>query len=312
MDTEIPQKQEEVLNEENRTIIVTNLNPSIEEKTISELFSFCGDIDFIKIIKSETMDTSIAIIQFSSSNSTKTSLLLSDATLEGRLIKVNYATKEVIESLQVDVKSEIPEEVKVEEQKQLPDEDHSASTVIAKILAKGYLLSDSATSEAKKLDEEWKVTSSIKNVLDDAKTNILSFDERYKISETAKTFTDKAVDSAKEISQKLHITDTANSISETANSWFNSISSSFSQTIDSMKESSSTFIENNFGGVVDKFRNVTGKASENIDKINTKANQIYESERKPEVVQEEKPNEEEVKVNQEEKIYPESDVVENA
>lgn len=229
-------------------------------------------------INSESTNSCTSIIQFRSSNSTKTSLLLSDATLDGRLIKVSYATKEVLESLKVTINTEQPEEVQHEE-RDVSIDDKSPSTVIAKILAKGYQLSDQATSEAKKLDEEWKVSSSIKHVLDDAKTSFKSFDEKYKISETAKQITDKAVDSAKELSDKLNLTGTASSFSETASSWFSTITSSITSTIDSVAEKGTEFFESNFGNVVDKLRDVTGQASDKIDIINTKANKIYESDK---------------------------------
>lgn len=183
----------------------------------------------------------------------------------------------MLESLKVNIDTNKPEVEQKEED--ISIDDRSPSTVIAKILAKGYRLSDKATAEAKKLDEEWKVSSSIKHVYEDAKTNFKSFDEKYKISETAKNLTDKAVDSAKEISQKIHLTETATSISEKASSWFNSISTSIYQTIDSMTEKGSEFIENNFGNVVNKLKDVTGKASEQFEEINTKAQKIYESDK---------------------------------
>lgn len=214
--------------------------------------------------------TSSAIIVFENEEAVSTSLLLSKATIDEHLIVVEPATQEILKTLRFDM-------AEVDPKKPVRGvATRDATSTIASLIASGYRLSDTASEEAKKLDERWSISNTLKTAFDGAKENIISFDEKYQISEKAKTITNSALDSAKDLSDKLHITETSSNIGETANSWFGYIASSIQGTLETASQKGSEFVENNFGGVVQKFREITNNFSDEVENIKKEANVKYE------------------------------------
>lgn len=209
---------------------------------------------------------------------------MTKATIDDHLIKVEPATQDILKSLSFNLEGTTPQGEPESSPKpsRIPS---SASTTIASLIAKGYQLSDTATEEAKRLDSTWSITDTIKTALDGAKENLISFDEKYQLSEKAKNITNSALDSAKEIDGKLHISEKSNSIGETANSWFSYLTSSIQESLEVATQKSSEFVESNFGGVMQKFKEMTNNFNEEIDIIKKEANAMYEEgkEKNPEV-----------------------------
>merc|ERR1711998_747400 len=71
-------------------VLVTNISPAISETDIWGLFSYCGDKAVAEIDMSSDMDgvTQRALVEFNTVSATHTALLLSEAPLGDRNIKV--------------------------------------------------------------------------------------------------------------------------------------------------------------------------------------------------------------------------------
>merc|ERR1711998_209157 len=71
-------------------VLITNISPAISETDIWGLFSYCGDKAVAEIDMSSDMDgvTQRALVEFNSVSAAHTALLLSDAPLGDRDIKV--------------------------------------------------------------------------------------------------------------------------------------------------------------------------------------------------------------------------------
>merc|ERR1711998_774947 len=71
-------------------VLITNISPAISETDIWGLFSYCGDKAVAEIDMSSDMDgvTQRALVEFNSVSAAHTALLLSDAPMADRSIKV--------------------------------------------------------------------------------------------------------------------------------------------------------------------------------------------------------------------------------
>jgi len=179
-----------------RSIIVTNIYPSSDPPTnqvLSDFFSFCGPIVSLDIVPSTT-DNSIvtAKIVFETEAAAKTATLLSSALIHDRPISVELAPPE-----------DTPLADPNAPQSTLPDE--GSTTIFGDVLSKGYQLGADALQQAKKLDEETGVTSTLSSGLTVVTTAVTGLDQEYQISSTVSSLSEQFQNKAKEVDTQYQI-----------------------------------------------------------------------------------------------------------
>jgi len=204
-----------------RSVLVTNISPSANEKTVSDFFSFCGKISQLFLKKEEGKDTSSAVIQFETESAAKTALLLTNALIVDRPITVTaYVQSSPSTSAPADSTTPIvtePVEGTPVEQSNISqkdfggvaDEDRSKTSVIASLLAAGYTLANNALVQAKELDERNNFSARAQVVVDQMVVKAKQIDDQYKISEKANSAVTYLNDQAHKLNEQYGITDKA-------------------------------------------------------------------------------------------------------
>jgi len=203
-------------------IVVTNVSPFVEEKDMRAFFGFCGNISSISFQKSWTgsdvppPDASITcIIKFEQKSAADTALLLNHALIKDKSIIVKFQEEETLE---VEVATDIitnesnpnpkqaweGEPVVVEEDTSAP-EDRTKTSVIASLLAAGYILGADTLQKAKAFDEKHGMSHSVK-------AKAYEVDDKYNLS--IKATVAKNIASAKASQLGQMISDTSKQIDE--------------------------------------------------------------------------------------------------
>jgi hypothetical protein len=134
--------------------------------------------------------------------------LLSNALFEDRPITVVPFNSDEHTKLQKDVQTEKEEPKKIEKE---------SSSVIAPILAAGYMLGSDAITKVKELDEKAKISQSVITATDVALNKVKEVDKQLKISSTVENIS-KQVDDSLKISQNVNAA--MKSVSDTVDSGY--------------------------------------------------------------------------------------------
>jgi len=179
-------------------VCVTNISHEASEKTVTDFFGFCGAISSITLLKlgGGTKPTQEALIEFKNANAAKTAILLNNALILNVPITVTYYAKDgptsttttqsddkgeqVVEVLLVKTEEEIENKPHV-----VPANDRSNTSVIASLLAAGYVLGADAINRARDYDEQHMITTSIKEQAGAIKGKVTELDDSLGISSTA-------------------------------------------------------------------------------------------------------------------------------
>jgi len=213
--------------EDNRSVCVSNISPSANEKTVTDFFSFCGRITQLLLKKEEGKDTSAAIIQFETESASKTALLLTNALIVDRPITV---TPFVRPSATI-----APQEtaVPIDQSKitqrdfgNVPDENRSKTSVVASLLAAGYTLANEALEEAREYDEKHNISLRAKVAVDQLLVKAHEIDVQYGISEKATAAKNTVVEKTKPVVDRAKQVDTDYKISEKASQAATSVKTS--------------------------------------------------------------------------------------
>jgi len=197
-------------------VLITNISPAISETDVWGLFSYCGDKAVAEIDMSSDMDgvTQRALVEFNSVAAAHTALILSDAPLGDRNIKV-----EAVE----------PRETLAPP----PANGELKEVIVERMISAGYVLGGSILDRAKEYDlrmmtpntsndgpivrvpatqsydETWD-PSKTKNPIEEVK---LEWDEelrrRYKVNEPRSTVKDIAMAKAMSLDEKFKILEPA-------------------------------------------------------------------------------------------------------
>jgi len=199
-----------------RSVYVTNISPSANEKTVSDFFSFCGKISKLYLQKEEGKDTSSAVIQFETESAAKTALLLTNALIVDRPITVTVFSENTssTESTTTTTTSPIQVGTPVENIQNkdfggVKDEDRSKTSVVASLLAAGYQLAENALEKAKEVDEKSNFSARAKVVVDQMVVKAHEIDQQYKISEKATSVKNSVTETAKKLDSDYGISDKA-------------------------------------------------------------------------------------------------------
>lgn len=202
--------------QDNRSVCVSNISPSANEKTVTDFFSFCGRITQLLLKKEEGKDTSAAIVEFETESAAKTALLLTNALIVDRPINVNPFVR-------IATPIAAPQTVVVDQSKitqrdfgNVPDENRSKTSVIASLLAAGYTLANDALDEAKEYDEKHNISLRAKVAVDQLLVKAHEIDVHYGISEKATAAKNTVVEKTKPVVEKAKQVDSEYGISEKA------------------------------------------------------------------------------------------------
>jgi len=192
-------------------VIVTNISPSANEKTVSDFFSFCGKITKLYLDKEEGKDTYKAVVEFESESASKTALLLTNALIVDRPILVNpYLPRELYpQEVPPSPGTPVPEEKITHRDFGVKDEERTKTSVIASMIASGYVLASDALNKAKNYDDEHNITLQLKVGVEQIKVKAHEIDQQYKISEKANAVKEKTKEKAKKIDEEFKISEKA-------------------------------------------------------------------------------------------------------
>jgi len=216
-----------------RSVLVTNISPSANEKTVSDFFSFCGKISKLYLKKEDAQDTSSAIIQFETESAAKTALLLTNALIVDRPITVNayisnpnpqpsspslspsssptptpLSTPVVNPNINTENAVD-PSKITQKDFGNIPDDQRSKTSVVASLLAAGYILGENVLEKAKEIDEKTSFSSRAKVTVDQLKVKAKEIDVELGISDKASMIRTSITESAKSIDTQFGISKTA-------------------------------------------------------------------------------------------------------
>jgi len=190
--------------EDSRAVFVSNISPNATEKTVSDFFSFCGRITRLAL-KSVDGGVQEAVVVFETDSAAKTALLLTNALIVDRPITVvSYVAK--ADEPQVPVEA-APQAVITERQHAVPDAERTKTSVIASLVAAGYVLGSDTIQKARDIDEKHMISLQLNVAAEQIKAKANEVDKALHISETATAIKTGVVEKAKEVDGKLHLTE---------------------------------------------------------------------------------------------------------
>jgi len=191
--------------EDPRAVFVTNISPNATEKTVSDFFSFCGRITRLTLRSVEGGAQEAAVV-FETDSAAKTALLLTNALIVDRPITVvPYFPKSDEPGAQAN--AEVVPVAITERQHAVPDSERTKTSVIASLVAAGYVLGSDTIQKARDVDEKHMISLQLKVGAEQIKAKANEIDKTLHISETATAIKTGVVEKAKEVDEKLHITE---------------------------------------------------------------------------------------------------------
>lgn len=204
------------MTEETRAVFVSNISPNATEKTVSDFFSFCGRITKLTLRKDASNDgAQEAIVIFETDSAAKTALLLTNALIVDRPITVvpHIPSSNDAEPLQQSSQQTESENI-TNRTFTAPDNERTKTSVVASLLAAGYILGTDTVSQARDFDEKHMISLQIKVGAEQVKAKANELDKALHISETANVIKTVTVEKAKEVDEKLGLSTKANQAAE--------------------------------------------------------------------------------------------------
>jgi len=289
--------------QEIRSVLVTNISPAANEKTVSDFFSFCGKISKLYLKKEEGKETSFAVIQFETESAAKTALLLTNALIVDRPITVAaYETT----SPNVSTTTTIPQTTGQSTPENLgtpveqanitsrdfggiPDNQRTKTSVVASLLAAGYVLTENALEKAKELDEKTHLSSRAQVAIDQLKVKAQEIDTQLGISEKATMVKNTVTETAKKVDNELGLSEKASMAASVIKSGAQSVVNASQQTfqkaqenatvkkgvenVKSTAQSVSKVVETTVKGMNDQFNDIRSETQREITHL--EANQVH-------------------------------------
>lgn len=198
--------------EDTRAVFVSNISPSATEKTVSDFFSFCGRITRLNL-RSGAEGSQEAVVVFETDSAAKTALLLTNALIVDRPITVVAHAP-----LEGELEASIPAEgsTYTERQHSVPDSERTKTSVVASMIASGYVLGADTIGKARDLDEKHMISLQLKVGAEQIKAKANEIDKQLHISETATAIKTGVVEKAKEVDTKFGISVTVGAATEVA------------------------------------------------------------------------------------------------
>ncbi|XP_027343243.1 binding partner of ACD11 1-like [Abrus precatorius] len=171
-----------------KTVKVSNISMSANEKDIEGFFSFSGDIQNIEMLR-ETESTQVAYVTFRDSQGADTAVLLTGSNIVN--IPVTITPVENYQLPPVALPS-------TPEKKQTPAGVKKAEDAVSTMLAKGFILGKDALNKAKSFDERHHLTSN-------ASATVASIDRKMGISDKLSIGTTIVNEKVREMDEKYQV-----------------------------------------------------------------------------------------------------------
>jgi len=244
-------------------------------------FSFCGKISKLYLTKTENADTSVAVVQFETESAAKTALLLTNALIIDRPITVvPYSTgqekEKPVETTPndnpvVNAKTEVPADHITQRDFGVPDDQRSKTSVVASLLAAGYVLGQDVLVAAKDVDEKNMISLQAKVAVASVTAKLHEFDMSYGISEKAQNIQKQATEKVKQLDEQYKLTEKAkevgNKITTTTTTAVNMVLSqpTVASTVSAVKEKATT-VKNSVSASISELETETKKQIEEKQK----------------------------------------------
>lgn len=170
--------------ENQKIVYVSNIHPNTEESKLKDLLLIMGPIQNSKKIKIDSSSYSM-IVQYENSESAKRSILLNKMDFYDRIIRVEFASSELLRTLDFKFSSDF----KASNSNYV---NSTALSIVESMLTSGYLLSKDAILEAKKLDNSTH-DSKNKTVMSLIHDGLKAIDKKYDISTKLMNVSDGAL-----------------------------------------------------------------------------------------------------------------------
>jgi len=251
---------------------VKNISPNANEKTVSDFFSFCGKITKLYLDKEEGKETSRAVVEFGTESAAKTALLLTNALIVDRPIIVTPyppkdGEKKSDQSTQAPGTQVPAENITQRDFGGSPDEERTKTSVLASMIASGYVLASDAVHKAKQYDEEHNITLQLKVGMEQLKVKAHEVDQTYGISEKAASVKHSAEEKAKKLNDDYKITEKASAAAEKVKSTAGAVAAkaqenpTVSQAVETVKSGWQS-VANSVTGFYQDYKEQTAKAIE--------------------------------------------------
>lgn len=215
--------------------MVSNITDSATEQTLAEFFSFCGKIEKIQFIPPEHKasvedEPRKAIVTFATSDAAHTALLLSNAHIIDRAIVVESHSEDhpiqdtapscdtgecggidaPPQTFSLPTSADTRGVITITEADEtylqrnygcVPDSMRSKTSVVASLIAAGYVLGEDIVQKAKEFDSRG-------SVVDQVKSKAHELEETYRLSGRLKEFGDKVTDAVKRVDDSLKFSET--------------------------------------------------------------------------------------------------------
>jgi len=192
---------------EDRAVFVTNISPNATEKTVSDFFSFCGRITRLSLRSAEG-SAQEAVVEFETDSAAKTALLLTNALIVDRPITVvphfPASSDHVAGSTTT---STVPAENITDRNHAVPDAERTKTSVMASLIAAGYVLGADTIGKARDLDDKHMISLQLKVGAEQIKAKANEIDKQLHITETAVAIKTGIVTQAQVVDEKLHISE---------------------------------------------------------------------------------------------------------
>jgi len=220
--------------DETKAVSVTNISPTANEKTVSDFFSFCGKIS--KLFMNKNPDNSgafSAVVQFETESAAKTALLLTNALIVVRpIIVVPFSGGQQPQQQQQqqpasdannNANAQAPSSpalgspvdqsnITQRDFNGVADEQRTKTSVIASMMAAGYVFSTNALEHAKEYDDKHNISLQAKVAVEQLKVKAHEIDQTYHISEKAQQVKTAVVEKGKQIDESYKLTEKAQQV----------------------------------------------------------------------------------------------------
>jgi len=188
--------------QQSNALYVTNISKTATIKQVNEFFGYCGVVE--KIVQDFDANSpkedpkQFAIVVFETEQSFSVALLLGASVIEGTPINVHPYTTVLPPQSQQQHQQQQQQNSSSQQQQSSQGQHKSATSVIATLVATGYIkgegLINEMKSQAKELDSHANIGSKVKQAYNFSIEKYKKFDSDYKVTETLNTIKNKALE----------------------------------------------------------------------------------------------------------------------
>ncbi|GAM28404.1 hypothetical protein SAMD00019534_115800 [Acytostelium subglobosum LB1] len=214
----------------NEAVYVTNLSKNANEKTIRDFFSFCGKIVELRVTENKNGETNDAVVIFETEAAAKTALLLQDALVSDRAIRVvpytdapdthipasesaaqDHNTNDDQSTDTAPLLTKESDNNNNNNNNNQNDFEKSLTSAFASIFAAGYSVGQEVAAKAKQIDEENLISLKLKVGAENLKVKANELDSKLQLSEKTTAVKVAVTEKAKD----LNISENASAIKST-------------------------------------------------------------------------------------------------